>query len=371
MILFTYEREEECDTIIDDLKKDPVLEKLLEKCGRRYQTCNKMMNNQSELRRLMNKIQLLFNENKQCYTGEIQETEEPQQKSDCESDKDSIIRGSCETTKQTETEETHMDNEQLGEEASSSKPEDQADLSKTPPLSDSDSSLSSLDILLPNLSVVLFGNSVSVQFGNENLLFGEKQTNMKNAEISRIVPLQRKISERHVSVIDTIDLHEAEHTNHLIDQLVNENEIHAFIFVVRLGQFTDVKMGLEWLQRVFGNKVLQFAMILFTYEREEECDTIKDDLKKNPVLEKLLEKCGGRYQTCNKMMNNQSEIRRLMNKIDYLFNENKQCYTGEIRETEDPQQKIDCESGEKNRFFSDIFHVLLRLFSNIILLTNL
>ncbi|KAK2887802.1 hypothetical protein Q8A67_016030 [Cirrhinus molitorella] len=90
-------------------------------------------------------------------------------------------------------------------------------------------------------------------------------------------------------------------------------------------------MGLEWLQRVFGDTVIQFVMILFTYEREEECNTIKYDLKKNPVLEQLLEKCGGRYQTCNKMMNNQSEMRDLMKKIEHLLNENQQRhYTGVI-----------------------------------------
>ncbi|XP_048041544.1 interferon-induced very large GTPase 1-like [Megalobrama amblycephala] len=237
------------------------------------------------------------------------------------------------------------DNKQLGEEGSSSKSDDQADLGEAPKPSDSDSLLSSLEILLPNLSVVLFGNSASVQFGNENLLLGEKEMNMKNAEISRIIPLQRKISERHISVINMIDLHETEHENNLIGQVVKRSEIHAFIFVVRLGQFTDDdKMGLEWLQRVFGDKVLQFVMILFTYEKKEACDTITDDINKNPVLEQLLKKCGGRFQTCNKIMNNQSEMRELMNKIELLFNENKQCYTGEIQETEEPQQKSDCES---------------------------
>ncbi|ROL45343.1 GTPase IMAP family member 1 [Anabarilius grahami] len=175
-----------------------------------------------------------------------------------------------------------------------------------------------LDITSPNLTIALTGNSAAVQFGHENILLGEKQSNMENAEISRIVPLQRKISECHVSVINMIDLHEDEHEDHLIGQLVNKNEIHAFIFVVRLGQLTDAnKMGLDWIQRVFGDKVLQFVMILFTYEREEECDTIKDI--KDPVLEQLVKKCGGRYQTCYKMMNNQLEMRELMNKIELLL----------------------------------------------------
>ncbi|XP_016390153.1 GTPase IMAP family member 8-like [Sinocyclocheilus rhinocerous] len=142
-----------------------------------------------------------------------------------------------------------------------------------------------------------------------------------------------------------IDLHEAELyldcVDHHIEQLVNENEIHVFIFVVRLGQLTnDDKMSLKWLQRVFGDKVLQFVMILFTYEREKECNTIKDDLKRNPDLEKLLEKCGGRYQTCNKMMNNQSEMRDLMKKIEHLFNENQQQrYTGEMFNTASIRKK--------------------------------
>ncbi|KAL0201679.1 hypothetical protein M9458_004866, partial [Cirrhinus mrigala] len=119
--------------------------------------------------------------------------------------------------------------------------------------------------------------------------------------------------------------------DHVIDQVVNENEIHAFIFVVRLGQLTDEdKMGIEWLQRFFGDQVLSFVITLFTYEREEECDTITDDLKNNSVLEQLLEKCGGRYHTCSKIMNNQSEMRELIDRIKRLFTDNNlQCYTRE------------------------------------------
>ncbi|XP_048035373.1 GTPase IMAP family member 8-like [Megalobrama amblycephala] len=202
-----------------------------------------------------------------------------------------------------------------------------------------------MDNIFPSLTIGLFGNSSSVQFAHENILLGEKQTHMENAEVFRIDPLQKKISKHHVSVINMIDLHETELyldcVDHLIGQLVNENEIHAFIFVVRLGQLTnDDKMCFEWLQRVFGDSVLQFVMILFTYEREEECDTIKDDLKKNPDLELLLEKCRGRFHTCNKMMNNQSEMRELMNKIEHLFNENKhQCYTGVMFNTASRKRK--------------------------------
>ncbi|XP_073678177.1 uncharacterized protein [Garra rufa] len=184
------------------------------------------------------------------------------------------------------------------------------------------------------MTVALFGNSASIQFETENILLGGEKP-FKTVKTSRIVPAKRKIAERYVSVINMISLHENNFVHHLIDQLLIENEIHAFIFVVLLGQLTDAdKMGLEWLQSVFGDEVLQFVMILFTYEREEECDTIIDDLENKIVLEQLLEKCGGRYQTCNKMMANQSEISELMNKIEHLFKENQQqCYTADIYNT--------------------------------------
>lgn len=188
------------------------------------------------------------------------------------------------------------------------------------------------------LTVVVFGNSTSVQFEPGNFLLGEEKPCFKTTELSKIVPSQREIAEHHISVINIIDLHESllklPSTDHDINQLVNENKIHVFIFVVRLDQLTDAdKMGLKWLQSAFGDKVLQYVMILFTYETEEKCDTIIDDLKNNTVLQQLLEKCGGRYQTCNKMMNNQSEMRDLMNQIEHLFNENQQqCYTGERQE---------------------------------------
>ncbi|XP_051571452.1 interferon-induced very large GTPase 1-like, partial [Myxocyprinus asiaticus] len=202
----------------------------------------------------------------------------------------------------------------------------------------SNSSHSNMEAEVPNLSIVLCGESVAVQFGQDNILLGEDPI-LQNVEASVNVHLKMKLSDRQVSVINIIGCHETElnPVDEAIGKLLDENDFHAFIFVVRLGQFTDAdKMSTEWLQRVFGDRVLQFMMILFTYEKEEECDSIIDDLKKNSVLEQLLEKCGGRYHTCSKIMNNQSEMRELMNKIDQLFKENKQqCYTSKLKLRED------------------------------------
>ncbi|RXN06454.1 interferon-induced very large GTPase 1-like protein [Labeo rohita] len=209
------------------------------------------------------------------------------------------------------------------------------------------------------LTIVLFGNSAAVQFQHDNILLGEIQPNIENVAISMTVASQLKISGHCVSVINLIGLHETAVDLHpLTGQLMNENEIIAFIFVVRLGQLTDAdKMGLEWLQRVFGDRVLQFVMILFTYESQEESDSIIDDLKKNSALDRLIEKCGKRYHTCSKKMNNLSEIKDLTNRIEQLFIDKKQqCYTSEmynnaLRERPDLQNRT-CPSGKNTNLVS-------------------
>ncbi|KAB5517560.1 hypothetical protein PHYPO_G00168540 [Pangasianodon hypophthalmus] len=187
-----------------------------------------------------------------------------------------------------------------------------------------------------SFTAVLFGNTSAVHFGDENILLGAEHVPLDQAHISRKI----KVSGCALSVVNILDLHEGDlyldHVDHITGQLVNENNIQSFIFVLKLGQFTDDdKMGLEWLERKFGEHALSFVMILFTYEREEECDTIIDDLKNNTVLEQLMKKCGGRYCTCSKSMNNQSEMRTLLEKIDDLFSQNNQrCYTAENYNTE-------------------------------------
>ncbi|XP_051557628.1 interferon-induced very large GTPase 1-like [Myxocyprinus asiaticus] len=228
--------------------------------------------------------------------------------------------------------EEHKGNVKPEEEGSNPKLDGQANITVASDFDDS--SYSSTDHRVPNLTVALFGNSAAVQFGCNNILLGEKQLHLENAEFSMIVPSQRKISDHHVTVINMIDSHETDlyPFDHVISQLLNENEIHAFIFVVQLGQLTDAdKMGIEWLQSIFGDRVLPFVMTLFTYNKDEECDTIIDELKKNSVLEQLVEKCGQRYHTCRKMMSYQSEMRELMDRIERLYIENnKQCYTSEM-----------------------------------------
>lgn len=186
-----------------------------------------------------------------------------------------------------------------------------------------------------NFTVVLFGNTSAVHFGDENILLGAEHVTPVQAHIPRRI----NVSGRALSVVNILDLHEGDlyldHVDLITRQVVQENNIQAFIFVLNLGQFTDDDLlGLDWLERKYGEHVRSFVMILFTYEREEGRDTTIDDLKSNTVLEQLMKKCGDRCCTCSRSMNNQSEMRTLLKRMDHLVSENNQrCYTAEIFST--------------------------------------
>ncbi|XP_066530083.1 interferon-induced very large GTPase 1-like [Hoplias malabaricus] len=194
-----------------------------------------------------------------------------------------------------------------------------------------------MDQKIQDLTVVVFGNSSAVDFGTENILLGPNKPAVDAVDFSLTPTKRSNVSGRNVSIVNVLDLQDSElyldldSVNRAIACFLGENEFHAFVFVLQLRMLTDAdKVGLEWLQRMFGESVLPFVMILFTYENDEH-DTIIDDLKNNPVLEQLLQKCGDRYKTCSKGMSNQSEIKAILEEIDYILSENKQrCYTADL-----------------------------------------
>ncbi|TRZ02962.1 hypothetical protein DNTS_009929 [Danionella cerebrum] len=197
------------------------------------------------------------------------------------------------------------------------------------------------DLIFPNITIVITGKSSAVHFGHENHLLGDTQAHLETEARARIVPVERTILDYQVSVINLIDLHETEDVDPSICQLIKEKEIHAFIIVVRLGQLTDAdKMSFDWLQRVFGDKALQLSLLLLTYDNEDECDSIIDALTKNTVLEQLVEKCGGRYYLCNKMMKDVSEMKGLMRKIKDVFYENQQRFGEDSTSTVKPKAQM-------------------------------
>lgn len=182
------------------------------------------------------------------------------------------------------------------------------------------------------LTLVLFGKTSAINFGNENVLLGPEHVHPTQVTS----PLKIIISGRHLSVVDMMDLQENELQLDLVDQiagdLVRENNIHAFILVLELDDITQSdELRFDWLERQFGHDVLPYTMILFTYDSEEDSDSIIENLMKNSVIEQLTTICSGRYHTCSKSMNNQVELKSLLEKIYLMVPKNLQpCYTAEM-----------------------------------------
>ncbi|XP_076121728.1 interferon-induced very large GTPase 1-like [Alosa pseudoharengus] len=189
---------------------------------------------------------------------------------------------------------------------------------------------SKTDQISHSFSLALFGSTTAVKVGCGSLLSDFRGC----PGLTQLNPTESKIAGRDVTVINMIGLHEVNYCQQSMDnymgQTLGEDGIHAFLYILPPHRLTDGdKMAVEWLQRMFGPSSLHFLIIVFTYENEEDCDSIVDDLKGNTVLEQLIEKSGGRYFTSNKTLNNEMEMSLLLKKIELMIYENKTHYTAE------------------------------------------
>lgn len=174
-----------------------------------------------------------------------------------------------------------------------------------------------------SLNLVLFGSTAAVKAGDGCLL----PDYSGGSVLRQLEPVECKIVGRNVSVINMTGLHEANYCQESMDnymgQTLGEDGIHAFLYMLPPQRLTDEdKMAVEWLQKVFGTSSLHVLIIVFTYENEDDCDSIIDDLKRNTVLEQLIEKSGGRYFTLKNSLNNEREMEELLQKIDLMISDN-------------------------------------------------
>ncbi|TWW69362.1 GTPase IMAP family member 4-like [Takifugu flavidus] len=98
---------------------------------------------------------------------------------------------------------------------------------------------------------------------------------------------------------------------------------HAFLLVVPLGRYTDGEnQALRQLAGIFGeNAVRHHTVVLFTRGDELEGLEIETYLRssRNPLLNSLIETCGGRYHVFNnKETGNTLQVEELLMKVDNM-----------------------------------------------------
>uniref|UniRef100_A0A667WL80 AIG1-type G domain-containing protein n=1 Tax=Myripristis murdjan TaxID=586833 RepID=A0A667WL80_9TELE len=91
---------------------------------------------------------------------------------------------------------------------------------------------------------------------------------------------------------------------------------HVFLVVLQLGRFTpEEQKTVEIIQRIFGKKAEGYTMALFTHgdDLEDEGGSIEEIIE-DENLQKLVQKCGGRYHVLdNKVSGNTDQVRELVN----------------------------------------------------------
>jgi len=135
-----------------------------------------------------------------------------------------------------------------------------------------------------------------------------------------------------ISVIDTPGLYDTELSKEQIKTEIVKCVTyaspgpHAFLIVIRVGRFTEEeKNTVQHLKEVFGEHILKYTMILFTYkdQLEKQKKTIEQYLEEgDPDLRKLIDSCGNRFFCLDNETASSPQIKDLICKIEKIMEEN-------------------------------------------------
>ncbi|XP_071330428.1 interferon-induced very large GTPase 1-like isoform X2 [Trachinotus anak] len=165
--------------------------------------------------------------------------------------------------------------------------------------------------LLPELTLVLIGDTNSIEVGSKNILLDhDEQTQQFSSSLYDLCG-------RHISVINMLG---QQHT----DKFPLNQGVHAFLLLLPNGlQNSHYSSGVQWLEKTFGKESLAYLMTVVTHGSDEECDRALTDLKANSSF---VEK---RFHTCTKSMRDEKEIIALLGKVDDMVSKNDpHCYNG-------------------------------------------
>ncbi|XP_078141063.1 uncharacterized protein LOC139919541 [Centroberyx gerrardi] len=131
---------------------------------------------------------------------------------------------------------------------------------------------------------------------------------------------------------------------------------HAFLLTHQLGRFTQQEQkGTETLEKTLCPAVRRYTTVLFTYGDRLGDTDIEQFIREDENLQKLLQKCGGRYHVFNnKEAGNTDQVRELLDKIEFSREGGQPYY---VRSS--PQSKGSALISRVNQLFQAMWTVLV------------